>query len=37
MLSINPKVDFDYVYNVPDDHPAGTFWYYPYRHGSKGL
>ena len=25
LLSIDPKVDFDYVYNVPDDQPVGTF------------
>ncbi len=37
LLSINPKVDFDYVYNVPDDHPAGTFWYHPHRHGSSAI
>ena len=37
LLSINPKVDFDYVYNVPDDQPAGTFWYHPHKHGSSAI
>ena len=37
MLSIDPKVDFDYVYNVPDDQPAGTFWYHPHKHGSSAI
>src|SRR5262249_49374250 len=37
LLSINPSVDFQYEYNVPPDHPAGTFWYHPHRHGSTAL
>src|SRR5207253_1275183 len=23
-----------YTYTVPMDHPAGTFWYHPHKHGS---
>jgi FtsP/CotA-like multicopper oxidase with cupredoxin domain len=34
LLSINPGVDFQYEYNIPPDHPAGTFWYHSHRHGS---
>jgi FtsP/CotA-like multicopper oxidase with cupredoxin domain len=26
LLSINPGVSFEYIYNLPLDHPAGTFW-----------
>src|SRR5262249_40044634 len=37
LLSINPGVDFEYEYNIPPDHPAGTFWYHPHRHGSTAL
>jgi FtsP/CotA-like multicopper oxidase with cupredoxin domain len=37
LLSINPGVTFQYEYNIPADHPAGTFWYHPHRHGSTAL
>ncbi len=37
LLSINPGVSFQYEYNIPADHPAGTFWYHPHRHGSTAL
>lgn len=37
LISINPGIDFQYEYNVPADHPAGTFWYHPHRHGSTAL
>jgi L-ascorbate oxidase len=37
LLSINPGVSFQYEYNVALDHPAGTFWYHPHRHGSTAL
>ena len=37
LLSIPPQTSFTYEYNVPDDHPAGTFWYHPHRHGSTAL
>jgi FtsP/CotA-like multicopper oxidase with cupredoxin domain len=37
LLSINPSVSFHYEYNVPADHPAGTFWYHPHLHGSTAL
>ncbi|MEO6788594.1 MAG: multicopper oxidase family protein [Chthoniobacteraceae bacterium] len=23
-----------YVYDIPKDHPVGTFWYHPHKHGS---
>ncbi|MBO3458753.1 multicopper oxidase domain-containing protein [Aetokthonos hydrillicola CCALA 1050] len=37
LLSINPGVSFQYEYNLPPDHPSGTFWYHPHRHGSTAL
>ena len=37
LLSIKPNVDFEYVYNVPEDHPTGTFWYHPHKHGSSAI
>lgn len=37
LLSLNPGVKFQYEYNIPADHPAGTFWYHPHRHGSTAL
>ena len=37
LISVNPGVDFQYEYNIPPDHPAGTFWYHSHRHGSTAL
>ncbi|MFZ6731672.1 multicopper oxidase family protein [Undibacterium sp. Ji42W] len=37
LLAIKPKVNFEYEYNVPADHPAGTFWYHPHVHGSTAV
>jgi FtsP/CotA-like multicopper oxidase with cupredoxin domain/peroxiredoxin len=33
-VHINPQEDFTFEYTVPADHPSGTFWYHPHRHGS---
>ena len=32
-LSVEPGETFAYEFAIPDDHPAGTFWYHPHRHG----
>lgn len=32
-VSIAPGSGFQYQYDIPADHPAGTFWYHPHRHG----
>lgn len=32
-LSVQPGETFDYEFTLPNDHPAGTFWYHPHRHG----
>jgi L-ascorbate oxidase len=37
LISVNPGVSFQYEYNIPSDHPAGTFWYHSHRHGSTAL
>jgi len=37
LLSINPGAQFGYEYNIPRDHPAGTYWYHTHRHGSTAL
>lgn len=37
LISINPGVSFEYEYNVPSDHPSGTFWYHTHLHGSTAL
>jgi L-ascorbate oxidase len=37
LVSIDPGVTFQYEYNIPPDHPAGTFWYHSHRHGSTAL
>lgn len=37
LLAIRPQSDFQYEYNIPADHPSGTFWYHPHEHGSTAL
>lgn len=37
MLSINPGERFDYEFAIPNDHPAGTFWYHPHMHGATSV
>ena len=32
-VSIEPGGSFDYEFVLPDDHPPGTYWYHPHRHG----
>ena len=34
LVSIPPGDKFRYQYDISEDHPAGTFWYHPHRHGS---
>lgn len=34
LISISPGERFRYEYEISADHPAGTFWYHPHRHGS---
>lgn len=37
LVSVSPGVSFQYEYNIPPDHPAGTFWYHSHLHGSTAL
>jgi FtsP/CotA-like multicopper oxidase with cupredoxin domain len=32
--SIEPGGEWIFEYHLPQDHPAGTFWYHPHKHGS---
>ncbi|BBG05905.1 FtsP/CotA-like multicopper oxidase with cupredoxin domain [Pseudonocardia autotrophica] len=32
-VRVDPGTSFDYLYRIPPDHPAGTFWYHPHHHG----
>jgi FtsP/CotA-like multicopper oxidase with cupredoxin domain len=34
---VGPQQRGLYVYNIPADHPVGTFWYHPHVHGSSSL
>lgn len=36
-VRINPGVAFEYEYNIPADHPAGTYWYHPHLHGATAI
>ncbi|MGA9770427.1 MAG: multicopper oxidase domain-containing protein [Blastocatellia bacterium] len=36
-LKIEPQADYEYCFQVPEFHPAGTFWYHAHVHGSTGL
>lgn len=37
LLDIKPGQVQDYVFHIPTDHPAGTFWYHAHLHGSTAL
>ncbi|MDZ4307324.1 multicopper oxidase family protein [Allopontixanthobacter sp.] len=37
MIEIHPGQRFDYEFAIPEDHPAGTFWYHPHMHGSTSV
>jgi FtsP/CotA-like multicopper oxidase with cupredoxin domain/peroxiredoxin len=37
MLQHNGGQRFEYEVTVPEDHPAGTFWYHAHKHGSVAL
>jgi L-ascorbate oxidase len=36
-LPPNQTFTYEYEYNIPLDHPAGTFWYHPHVHGSTAI
>lgn len=37
LLNIAPQTKLEYEFNIPNDHPAGTFWYHAHRHGSTAV
>jgi len=37
LLNIGPTAEFGYIFNIPKNHPSGTFWYHSHRHGSTAL
>jgi L-ascorbate oxidase len=37
LLSLSPGTKFDYIFNIPKNHPSGTFWYHSHRHGSTAI
>ena len=36
-VNILPGEYHQFEYRIPDNHPPGTFWYHPHRHGSVAL
>jgi FtsP/CotA-like multicopper oxidase with cupredoxin domain len=37
MLAFEPGQQFYYEVKIPDDHPAGTYWYHGHKHGSVAI
>lgn len=37
LIEIPPGEQFDYEYQIPAHHPAGTYWYHPHKHGSTSI
>ena len=37
VLKPHPTHLYEYEYNIPQEHPAGTFWYHPHVHGSTAI
>jgi len=36
-ITITPGGDYLYHFQLPEDHPAGTYWYHPHRHNSVAI
>lgn len=36
-VRVEPQSEFQYCFQLPEKHPAGTFWYHAHVHGSTGL
>jgi FtsP/CotA-like multicopper oxidase with cupredoxin domain len=34
LLEVHPGETFENEFHIPTDHPTGTFWYHPHKHGS---
>ena len=35
--TLAPGGNLVYTYNIPEDHPSGSFWYHPHFHGSGAI
>lgn len=36
-IMIEPGQTFSYRFELPTDHPSGTFWYHPHHHGNSAM
>ena len=36
-IELEPGNDIDLQFDIPADHPAGTYWYHPHKHGAVAL
>jgi FtsP/CotA-like multicopper oxidase with cupredoxin domain len=36
-VEIDPGAQFQYEYHIPANHPPGTLWYHPHKHGSSSV
>jgi FtsP/CotA-like multicopper oxidase with cupredoxin domain len=37
LRSMQPVASYDIQFDLPDDHPKGTYWYHPHHHGSADI
>ena len=37
MVHIGPGASFEYLFQLPADHPPGLYWYHPHLHGSTAV
>jgi FtsP/CotA-like multicopper oxidase with cupredoxin domain len=37
LIDIHPTEVHTYEYDIPADHPAGTMWYHPHKHGATAM
>ena len=37
LLSLMPGDSFTFTYDIPTNHPAGTFWYHAHKHGATAM
>lgn len=37
LLSLMPGDSYTYTYDIPKNHPAGTFWYHAHKHGATAV
>jgi FtsP/CotA-like multicopper oxidase with cupredoxin domain len=37
MIAVGPGGHYDYLFEIPADHPPGLYWYHPHHHGSTAV